>query len=433
MPESLFVFLNPVWQIFKIWWWLLLPFLLFGPFSTFWLWWRNTVWLSKIRWILLEIKLPKETLKPIKAMEYVMAGFHAIYDPPDWRQKWIDGQYPLWLSLEIVSLGGAVHFFIRTPHICRNQVESNIYAQYPEAEITEARDYVNDIPHDIPNADWEMWGRDIRLWETDVYPIKTYLKFEEAREVKEEKRVDPLAAFLEGLTKLRPNEQLWLQILINPFMGELNWKQRGQALINKIALRPDKKAQRPIIQEAAEVLILGQPTGGEIKEERMSLPEMQLTFEEKERIKAITEKIAKPPFETSMRMIYFAKRDIFFPASAVQAGYGLFRSLSNLNSNSFAPWGQTRTRITLFLIKRRTYLRKRRMFRFYKNRDPAPGYRWWRKVPGNFKPGKKGIYVLNIEELATLFHIPSRIVAPAPTVPRVEVKKAEPPPELPSE
>ena len=365
-------------------------------------------------------------------MEYVMAGFHAIYDPPDLRQKWIDGQYPLWLSLEIVSLGGDVHFFIRVPHTCRHQVESAIYAQYPEIEITEARDYVNDIPHDIPNADWDMWGRDIRLWNPDFYPIKTYPKFEEAREIKEEKRVDPLAALLESMTRLRPNEQFWFQILINPFMGELDWRKRGDAEINKIALRPDKKrGQKPIIQEAAEVITFGPPA--EVKEERMSMPEMQLTYEEKERLKAIADKIAKPPFEVSIRIIYFAKRDIFFPSAAVQAAYGHFRSLTFMNFNSFAPWGKTRTRIILLLIKRRTYLRKRRMFRFYKSRDPAPGYRWWRRTPGNFVPAKKGIYVLNVEEMATLFHFPSKIVAPAPGVSRVEVKRKEAPPELPTE
>ena len=233
MPEFLSLFPNYIWQIFKTCWWVILPFLLINPFLSFWLWWRNTIWLSKIKWILLEIKLPKETLKPIKAMEYVMNGFHAIYDPPDWRQKWIDGQYPLWLSLEIVGLGGEIHFFIRVPHPARNQVESAIYAQYPESEITEARDYVNDVPHDIPNADWEMWGRDLRLFHPDHLPLKTYPKFEEAREVKEEKRVDPLAAFLEGLTRLRPNEQLWFQILINPFMGELDWATRGLTAIDK--------------------------------------------------------------------------------------------------------------------------------------------------------------------------------------------------------
>lgn len=73
------------------------------------------------------------------------------------------------------------------------------------------------------------------------------------------------------------------------------------------------------------------------------------------------------------------------------------------------------------------------MFRFYKNRDPAPGYRWWRKYIKDIQPHKKGIYVLNVEELATLFHFPSKIVAPAPRVSRVDAKRGESPPGLPTE
>ncbi len=38
---------------------------------------------------------------------------------------------------------------------------------------------------------------------------------------------------------------------------------------------------------------------------------------------------------------------------------------------------------------------------------------------------------LNIEELATLFHFPSKIVAPTHLVPRVEAKKGEAPSGLP--
>ena len=46
---------------------------------------------------------------------------------------------------------------------------------------------------------------------------------------------------------------------------------------------------------------------------------------------------------------------------------------------------------------------------------------------------RTGLFVLNTEELASIYHFPSRAVAPAPTVPRVEAKKGEAPPELPIE
>ena len=46
---------------------------------------------------------------------------------------------------------------------------------------------------------------------------------------------------------------------------------------------------------------------------------------------------------------------------------------------------------------------------------------------------KTGTFILNTEELASLFHFPSRRVAPAPGVPRVEAKRGEAPPEIPIE
>ena len=73
------------------------------------------------------------------------------------------------------------------------------------------------------------------------------------------------------------------------------------------------------------------------------------------------------------------------------------------------------------LRPRRLFLRKRRMFRNYIKRLPP------------LFPLKGGKFILNTEELATMFHFPGRAVAPAPFVPRVEAKRGEAPPGLPTE
>src|SRR4030043_1744286 len=83
----------PIWQIIKNWWWLILPFILWRPFIFLWLWRKNDQWASKIKFVLLEIKIPKEVLKPIRAMEVVLDGlWQVLYDAPDWWEKWIDGK-----------------------------------------------------------------------------------------------------------------------------------------------------------------------------------------------------------------------------------------------------------------------------------------------------------------------------------------------------
>jgi len=48
-------------------------------------------------------------------------------------------------------------------------------------------------------------------------------------------------------------------------------------------------------------------------------------------------------------------------------------------------------------------------------------------------PRPEGTIILDAEEMATLFHFPGRVVAPAPFIPRVESKRGEAPPELPVE
>ena len=62
--------------------------------------------------------------------------------------------------------------------------------------------------------------------------------------------------------------------------------------------------------------------------------------------------------------------------------------------------------------------------------------RYINRLPPLFpKSGKidKGRFVLDTEELATLFHFPGKTVAPASFMPRIEAKKGEAPPGLPME
>src|SRR4030065_1177728 len=107
--------LTTIWQMIRNWWWVVLRFLFWKPFSFLYLWWRVELFFSKQRMVVLEIKLPKKLSKPIRAMEVVLSSLHAtIYQPPDLWEKWIDGQIQLSLGLEMVSIDGESHFFVRT-------------------------------------------------------------------------------------------------------------------------------------------------------------------------------------------------------------------------------------------------------------------------------------------------------------------------------
>ena len=432
------ILLGPVLEFLKSWWWLILPFALQKPFLYLWRWWRFERWLRvKFKPILFEIKIPKEVLKPIRAMEDVMTSLHTVvYHPPDWWERWIEGQAQTSLGFEIVSIEGKIRFFIRVHEGYVDGVQAAIYSQYPEVEITPVDDYTKAVPQDVPNKDWDLWASDyILLRPEDAYPISTYKKFETGQERKEEKRVDPMASLLEALARIGPGEQFWVQISASPVTEEKgtphsDWIEKGKFLRDKLAKRePEKKAgQRPIILDAIDFLITGQPPAEPEKPEREVFlpPEMKLTPGEREIVAAVEEKISKPGFDTGIRFIYLAKRENFVKAK-LRLAFTFFGSYKTENLNNLVPYGKTLTKIHKswflpinLLRPRRMYLRQRKIFRNYVSRV------------GPFFPRAGGSFILNTEELASLFHFPSWIVAPVPGVARVESKKKAPP-ELPKE
>jgi hypothetical protein len=425
---EIFYVSSLVWQLILAWWWLPLPFVLWRPFSFLWLWWRAELWGSKIKYIMLEIRLPKEIIKPLKAMENVFAGFWATYDPPHWKEKWWDGKYLLSLSLEIVSLGGKIHFFIRTPDFLKNLIEASIYSQYPEVEVTEVPDYILDFPDNLPNEEYDLWGCSYQTIKEDVYPIRTYLSFfeEEGEKIVEEaKRIDPLANLLEGMAKLKPGENLWIQFLIKPLTNaENNLLDRGKETIAKIVGRKiEKPKEKPILQEAAEILIFGVEEKEAKKEEAQSL-EMKLTPGEREVVKAIEDKMSKYFFEVAIRFIYLAKKEVFYKPN-IKMPISFFVQFSTQNLNGLKPFSPTVTGVPYFMVKYRVAYRKRRIYRLYRHRLP-PLYPLASQVGG-----KEGVMVLNTEELTTLFHFPSEILVPTPAIKRVETKRGGAPPGLP--
>jgi len=425
------------WQIIKTWGWVIVPFLLVRPFLFLWLWWRGEKWWADPaqKMALLEIKIPKEVIKPLKAMEQVFNGlWGAIYDPADWWEKWIEGKMLTSIGLEIVSLGGEIHFFIRVLESRRNEVESTIYSQFPDAEISIVDDYTKNVPQNIPNKDWTLWGSDYCLEKPDVYPIKTYSKFFEVDpNTKEEKRIDPLTVLLEGMADLKAGEQLWVQILAGPITTEeYNYIARGKEVVSDLIKRPKPKKPKSMIREIGEAMVSGVPPGAkkEEKKEELIPPEMKLTPGEREIVAGIEEKIGKHMFMCSVRFVYLGKGEAY-TRSRKAIPFAFFNQFATQNLNNIKPWSKTITKVhlherfpfNLIFEKRLKYIKCRRMFKAYVMRVPP----LWPANP------QKGKFALNTEELASIFHFPSREVAPAPFFPRVEAKKGEAPRGLPME
>lgn len=441
---QIYIFLNTLIQVVRNWWWVPLPFILWKPFLFHYLWWRVDCWLSKQRMVILEIKLPKEIDKPIRAMEQVMAGIHGpTYHPPDRWEKWIDGQVQLSVSFEMVSIGGEVHFYIRFQDDKREAVEAAIYSQYPEVELVEVEDYTKKVPQSIPNKEWDLWATDYRPIKDDHYPIKTYPKFETEREATKEMIVDPVASLVEALAQMKPEEQFWIQITCEPISDDdldgnrlSAWIDKGKELRDKLARRPGPApAPVSIIEEAARIIITGQPTEPLKEKEEIIPPEMKLTPGEREILLAIEEKMSKPIFLTNIRFIYLGKRTVFFNPH-FRVAFTFFNNYTTTNLNAIYPYGATLTKIKKafflplnWIRPRRDYLRCRKIFRNYIRRL-SPHFP---RSALNILPRKRAQFMLNTEEMASLFHFPSKANVPSPALPRIESKKEGAPPDLPIE
>lgn len=424
-PQEVANILNQVGLFIKSWWWVVLPFLLYKPLLNLWLFWRRKEYREEQNFILLEVRIPKDAERPLRAMDNILSGLWSLYEEPNWKEKWLEGAYILPLSFEVAGLGGEPHFFIRTPDFYRNTVESHIYSQFPEAEIEKVPDYTDFVPEDVPNENWELWGCDFELMSDVPFPIRTYPKFFEERPGAEaEEKVDPMALLLEGIGKLSSDEQLWLQIVATPVTdAQTGWISEGEAIRDNLAGRSTSTpSEEPLIIKAIKVLLTGKPPefgGGEVEKEDKWL-EMDLTPGEKNKISAVEDKISQYGYECFIRTVYLAKRDDFFKPH-VTIPISFLNQFATSNLNSFKPKAKTITKVNYLFTERRGYLKKRKIFERYKERLPYP------------YPLSGGTYTLNTEELATIFHFPGEEAAPAPFIERIEARKGEPPSGLPTE
>lgn len=407
-------------------WWLWLPVFLAVLFIELWVKYLKIKAIKEIKWLLLEIKISRNIEKTPKAMEQVFSGLHGILVKIKFLDKYWKGKVQEWFSFEIAGINGTVYFFIRTPEQFRNLVEAQIQSQYPDAEILEVLDYAASLAGKIPSKTYDLNGVEFILEKADYYPIRTFLFFEEKQK---ERRLDPMASFLEILSKLSPSENIFIQYLIKP-TGEKDWKNEGVGAVNKLLGKKTeiKKGWFNNFFEGINEFIVNllkaisiYPIWGEFKKEEIKTAIQSLSPGDKLVAEAIENKISKLAFRVCIRFAYIAGRDIFNRAN-MAAVTGAFKQFNTLDLNAFksnkrAGTSADQPRIIPFIKNRREFIRKVAFIDRYVNR----------KLSKNKKD-----FILNTEELATIYHYPILVVE-TPTMRRVEAKKAEPPVSLPVE
>ncbi len=371
-----------------------------------WLAYKEREWIKAQGSLLLEIKLPNEILKSPALMEVVIQSMHQA-GVGSYTDVYLKGRVRSWFSLELVSDGGKVHFYIWMHKKWRGAVENALYAQFPSVEVHEAPDYALPIAYDTTKYKFAKFAHLI-LGKADAYPIKTYIDYGLADDPKEEYKNDPIAPVIEFLGSLKPGEHAWIQIMI-----------RGHAKeglkYHRLIVKPDwKVAAENEIKEIAKKAKFKTPEdkGGDSK---------YLSEGQKDVIKAIERSIEKLAFDSMIRVAYFAEHASYNPSN-IGGVLGVMKQFSSQTLNSFRPsmydfdypWEEfmgrrdRKDRAMLEAYKRRAF--------FYK---PFQGLH------------DDKSFILTTEEVATLFHFPSQMVAATPTLARIPSKKAEAPANLP--
>jgi len=401
-----------------------------------WIWWIHYIqqdFISGIDFVLLEIVPPRDVLRSPKAMELFITNALYHWSIKGGKEEYWQGAVWLWFSLEIVSLEGQVHFYIRTPTRVRGLIETQMYAQYPQSQIKEVEDYTLAVDEISKKSAWNGWGCEFKLDKHEAFPIKTYVDFGLDKDPKEEFKVDPVSPVIELFSSMQKGEQMWMQIIITPskkkykehgtWFKSHDWVEESRVVLKKM-LKPYTRLQLGLDGKYAQ---------------EIRIPDFL-----KNTVTVMSAKTAKVGFETGIRVMYIAKKEAFNMSNRRNLRLA-FRQYAKPDCNQFERVNSTQADAYsgIFLASPKTVMHLAdRMLITYRERAffheplrtiiiskhtvpwPLDSLFW----PVYFHTYT---YVLNTEEIATMWHFPGQILK-VPTLERIESKEASPPTNLPT-
>ena len=407
--------------LFALGGWTILFYILFKAGVELWVEYRQkTKYMAKWQWVLLAVDVPALFIQTPKAVEQIFAHLSGAQVSCNIPEKFWRGKKQKWFSFEIISIEGYIQFLVRTEVEYRDLVEAAIYAQYTEAEITEVEEYVDSIPDRYPTAEYDIFGVEFQLAQNEAFPIRTYPSFEYKMGKDASVLSDPMAALLENFTRIGQGEDLWMHLLIEPTGNA--WKEKGIAVVKEMmGQKAEHKASiastllsfpQGLMSELMSAI--AGPSEGDAPEEKKERKE--LTPGMRGTVEAIEEKIAKLGFKSKLRVLYAARKDVYNPSRCIDGFIGAVNQFHIMNRNALVPYAITLSKYDK--TQRKTLRLKNTFVKTFKKRKMR-----WKKSNG---------YVLNIEELATVWHFPLPFVK-TPLLQKSGYKRAEPPSGLPVE
>ncbi len=163
--------------------------------------------------VVLLLQVPRTNEKKELAAEQMFASLHGLLTMPA-KSRFRPAERER-ISFEIAVLKKRIGFYVWVPEYLKNFVEEQIYAQYPTVHISEVEDYVTHNEQQFHT----VLSTELQLISNETLPIKTFQSFE----------VDPLAAITATLAKFEDDEEAWIQMLIRP--AAANWHRKSEKYI----------------------------------------------------------------------------------------------------------------------------------------------------------------------------------------------------------
>jgi len=176
---------------------------------------------KKYKKVILLVSLPKYSKKQEQksderheALQQKIAVAEVLYSslaglkPKKGASVWLRGRHDSF-SFEIVARDGKIYFYAAVPEYLRQHLEQQIHAQYPHAYIEEAGDY------NIFSSQGVIQAKTLIFKRIPSFPIKTYKKLES----------DPLNAVTNAMSKVSAEDGAAVQIVVQPVSS--GWRKKG--------------------------------------------------------------------------------------------------------------------------------------------------------------------------------------------------------------
>lgn len=294
--------------------------------------------------------------------------------------KFLYGEPYMSLELAVHHKGEETHFYIVAPKGSQDIIEKQIYAFYPSAEITKAKDY------NIFNPEGATVGGYLSYTADSILPVRTYQKLE----------TDPLGGILTSMSKLQgEGEGIAMQILLRPTHAS-DQKSFGTKVAREMQSgyafsEAKERAKHPPKPKTPDPNSPAEPEKPKV-----------VTPADEETIKALTAKAGKQNFDVNIRFMASAMSE----PRAKQILQDLQGSLVQFSAPDLN--GLKVNELTGKSLQKIAY---NFSFRLFNDRQSL---------------------VMSTEEINSLFHLPITNTA-APRVNFLKAKPAEPPAGLPFE